>query len=241
MTYPGLTLLANGPAPALMIGMFALMITLIIGGIIWSVRAKKKRQMALSAWAHARDFTFMADETRALEHQFHDFKILRTGSNRYAYNVMMGDRDGRGVWAFDYHYETYSTDSKGNRQTHHHHFSALIVDSGLYLKPLTIRAETFFDKMKGVFGFDDIDFESAEFSRKFYVTAKEKRWAYDVIHQETMEFLMESPRFAIELEGPYALAVRTKRFKPFEFDQALDLLDGLLERIPADLQAELRG
>ena len=113
------------------------------------------------------------------------------------------------------------------------------MDSGLFLKTLSIRAENFFDKVKGTFGFDDIDFESAEFSRKFWVTAKDKRWAYDVIHQETMELLLKAPRFALEFEGPHALARRAKRFKPFEFDQAIELLWGVLDRIPADLRIDL--
>jgi len=177
----------------------------------------------------------------SLANQFPAFKALHTGSKRYAYNVMIGQTGERGIWAFDYHYETYSTDSKGNRTTHHHHFSCVVVDSGMYLKPLTIRAENFLDKMKGAFGFDDIDFESAEFSRKFWVTAEDKRWAYDVVHQGTMEFLLKGPRFALHLDGPYVAALRGNIFKPFEFDQALDLMRGVLERIPADIQAELRG
>ena len=234
-------IVAAGPPQGLFVGVVVLFLSLFIGAVIFSIRAKKKRQMELSAWADARGFTFLPDETPALAHQFPGFKVFHTGSRRYAYNVMTGERDQRGLWAFDYHYETYSTDSKGRRQTHHHHFSALVVDSGMYLKPLTIRAENFFDKMKGVFGFDDIDFESAEFSRKFWVTAKEKRWAYEVIHQGTMEFLLEAPRYGIEFDGPYALAVRSKRFKPHEFDEALELLDGVLGRIPKDIQAQLRG
>jgi hypothetical protein len=229
-----------GPPPLFLVA-FAVMLALFIGGIIWGVKQKKKRQLALAAWADARDFSFAPDETPAIEHQFPSFSVLTTGSRRYAYNVMMGDREGRGCWAFDYHYETYSTDSKGRRQTHHHHFSCLVVDSGLYLKPLTIRQENLFDKMKGVFGFDDIDFESAEFSRRFWVTAQDKRWAYDVIHQGTMEFLLDAPRYALELAGPYAMATRSKRFKPEEFDEALALVDGVLDRIPKDIQAQLRG
>jgi hypothetical protein len=223
------------------IGFFILVVALVIVGGIWGLQQKKKRRLALSAWADARGYTFMPDETPALAHQFPDFSVLHTGSRRYAYNVMLGEREERGLWAFDYHYETYSTDSKGNRQTNHHHFSCVIVDTGMYLKELSIREENLLDKMKGAFGFDDIDFESAEFSRKFWVTAKEKRWAYDVIHQGTMEFLLNGPRYAIDFRGPYALAVRTKRFKPAEFEEALGLLDGVLSRIPRDIQAQLRG
>ena len=58
------------------------------------------------------------------------------------------------------------------------------------------------------FGFDDIDFESDEFSREFCVKAADRRWAFDVIHQATMEFLLAAPRFTIELAGPRVMAYR---------------------------------
>ena len=234
-------MLAVQLAPAAFIGIFLAILVLIIVGAVLAHKAKKRRQLALGAWADLRGFSYSPAELTSLAGQFSMFKVLHTGSKRYAYNVMLGDPGGRGVWAFDYHYETYSTDSKGRRTTHHHHFSCVIVDSGLYLKPLSIRAENFFDKMKGAFGFDDIDFESAEFSRKFWVKAQDKRWAFDVLHQETIELLMNSARFTIEFDGPYAMAVRGKKFKPFEFDQALELVRGMLDKIPEDIAAELRG
>lgn len=220
-------------------GMIIIFLVLFVGGIIWGFAQKKKRRLALEGWARLRGLSFAPDEDDRLARKYPGFEQLHTGSRRYAYNVMSGQVDKGYLCAFDYHYETYSTDSKGRRTTHHHHFSCVVVDSGLFLKTLSIRAENFFDKVKGTFGFDDIDFESAEFSRKFWVTAKDKRWAYDVIHQETMELLLKAPRFALEFEGQHALARRAKRFKPFEFDQAIGLLWGVLDRIPADLRIDL--
>ena len=61
--------------------------------------------------------------------------------------------------------ETYTT-TKNGRQTHHHYFSAIIVESPLPLKPLYLRPESFFDKMAQFMGFDDINFESAELKLK---------------------------------------------------------------------------
>jgi len=212
----------------------------LIWGVIYAAQARKKRRLALAAWAAQRGLHFTPDEVSSLERRFDAFKVLRQGSNRYGYNVIRGTLKDRDLWAFDYHYETYSTDSKGNRTTHHHHFSAVIVDSALRLTALTVRAEGFFDKMKGVFGFDDIDFESAEFSRKFWVTSPDKRWAYDVLHQETMELLLESPRFALHFDGSHVMAVRGKRFQPADFDHAVTLVHGVLDRIPKDIVKQLR-
>ena len=162
---------------------FILFALIVIGGAILAHQAAKKRSAALLVWATENGLRFDLGRDPGLEHRFPLHKCLQEGSKRYAENVMEGDRDGRGICAFDYHYETYSTNSKGHRQTHHHWFSAVVVDSGLPLKSLSIRNETFLDRFTEFVGLDDIDFELTEFSNEFYVKAPERRWAFEVLHQ----------------------------------------------------------
>jgi hypothetical protein len=134
---------------------------------------------------------------------------------------------------FDYHYETHSTDSKGRRQTHHHRFCAAIVVSDFRLKEMTIRPEGIFDKMKAAFGWDDIDFESAEFSRSYYVSCPDKRWAYDVIHGEVMEMLLRERGYSLESDGRYILCLGNgRRFELAEFERAFQLVAGFLKLMP---------
>ena len=154
---------------------FILFALIVIGGAILAHQAAKKRRAALLVWATENGLRFDLGRDPGLERRFPLHKCLREGSQRYAENVMEGDRDGRGICAFDYHYETYSTNSKGHRQTHHHWFSAVVVDSGLPLKSLSIRNETFLDKFTEFVGLDDIDFELTEFSNEFYVKAPDRR------------------------------------------------------------------
>ena len=127
--------------------------------------------------------------------------------------------------AFDYHWQTHSTNSKGQRQTHTHRMSALVVDARVPLKGLQIRAENFFDKMKSAFGFDDIDFESAEFSRKFHVSAEDRKWAYDVLHARAIEFLLAQPhRYTIHFHRHEIFFGRgSGRWKAPEFEEAVDV------------------
>ncbi len=219
------------------LGIIAIFIVVFVLG---NAAAKKRRQL-LAAWARGNDWHYSEGNVSSLEDRFPNFQALRQGDNRYGYNVMRGRIDERQAHAFDYHYQTYSTDSKGNRTTHHHNFSAIVIDSGLDLTHLHVRAEGLFDKMKGFFGFDDIDFESAEFSRAFWVTSPNKRWAYDVLHQETMEYLLEGPRYTFEFEDGHDVMVWSNRtFKPHQFDEALALADGVLDRIPKDIRKERR-
>ena len=214
---------------------------LVVGVIILGHYAAAKRRNELSQWAASQGWRFSPDRISGLEHQYPGFQLLKQGSDRYAYNIIRGIFKDLNILAFDYHYETHSTNSKGHRQTHHHHFSAVILETPHVLKSLFIRAEGFFDKLTEFFGFDDIDFESAEFSRKFFVKAEDRRWAYDVIHTRTMEFLLDSPRFTIQFHGRHMFAGRSTTFKITDFQDAMGVLMGILDRFPDYLTKQLKG
>jgi hypothetical protein len=205
----------------------------------WQYYAAKKRRQALKSWASSHGLSFNPTRDYTLDERF-PFGCLKQGHRRYAYNRLHGSWRGRELIAFDYHYETYSYDSKGRRRTHHHHFSAVILKSQVPLKPLFIRPEGLFDKITEFLGFDDIDFESIEFSREFYVKAPDKRWAYDVLHPRAMEFLLNSPRFSIQFDGDWAIAYRSSRFSPEEFGEAAEVLYGIFERLPRYLKEQQR-
>lgn len=221
------------------------MIVAIIGVVIaiavFSAIQAAKRRKTLEEWARSKDLSFTAASDYAMDSRFAGFSALQKGSNRYAYNIMKGLWNERTIYAFDYHYETYSRSSKGARRTHHHYFSAAVVDTGLSLKPLFIRKEGFFDKIGEFFGFDDIDFESAEFSRRFCVKSSDRKWAYDVLHQETMEFLLHAPCFTLDFRGHHILACRGGTFGVKDFAAALDVIDGIVSRLPRSLIEEMKG
>ena len=217
-----------------------LFIALAIAAVAYGFWQNRKRRQELELLAQRRGWQFDTRHDSSFDDRY-AFGCLKQGSNRYAYNLLTGQAAGRQICGFDYHYETTSTDSEGKTQTHHHSFSAMLVDTGLPLEPLSIRSESFFDRIGGLFGFDDIDFESDEFSRTFHVKAPNRRWAYDVLHQETMEYLLHAPRFAIEFSGPRVLASRGSLFRPADFEQALDVVFGIIERLPKSLLREMKA
>ena len=61
-----------------------------------------------------------------------------------------------------------------------------------------------------------IEFESIEFNRRFFVSSPNRRWAYDVIHPRTMEFLLGSPPIAIEFGQGTVLACNVSTFSLHE-------------------------
>ncbi|MCX5637551.1 MAG: hypothetical protein NTX52_07645 [Planctomycetota bacterium] len=71
---------------------------------------------------------------------------------------------------------------------------------------MVIGSEGFFSKIAQALGYDDIDFESYEFSRKFCVRSPDKKFAYDVCNARMIEYLLSNTDLTIEIEGG-ALAV----------------------------------
>jgi len=199
---------------------------------IYSHKKEKERRESLRSYAQQHRLYFDPGKVRGFGNRFPHLEFLQRGSNRYAYNISAGKWGGREMTVFDYHYQTHSRDSEGKRKTHHHYFSAAVVEAGFPLREMSIRPEGIFDKVKAAFGWDDLDFESAEFSKRFHVSARDRRWAYDVITPRTMEFLLRCPNRELYFAGRQ-LAVRSDhRLDPDEIEGLLNMAKTMLDGIP---------
>jgi hypothetical protein len=211
---------------------FALLAAAVIAGVIYSAAQARKRREALWQLATRLGLSFTMAENRLLPVRYGFLNRLGQGENRYAYNVIEGVYQGHKVLAFDYHYETYSHDSKGHRQTNHHYFSCFILELPLDFPELHISPEGFFSKIVQAFGYDDIDFESAEFSRAFCVRSKDRKFAYDVCHAQMMEYLLANRDLVIEIElSALALAFNRCLDAP-QFESNLQRLVAIRSLLP---------
>ncbi len=188
--------------PLIIVGFIALIVVL---GILGYISAAKRRD-AMAALAARLGLRFDPSKSWDIAQRYRFLDKLRSGSNRYAFNILSGSYQGNDVSLFDYHYETHSTDSKGHRQTHHHYFSFFILHLPASFPELIIGSEGFFSKIAQALGYDDIDFESHEFSRKFCVRSADKKFAYDVCNARMIEYLLSNTDLTIEIEAD-ALAI----------------------------------
>ena len=214
----------------------AVLIITAIGAIYGAIQARKRRE-ELFELAQRLNLDFSAAEDYALADRYGFLKQLAQGENRYARNVLSGTYRQNQVLAFDYHYETYSTDSKGHRQTQHHWFSFFILTLPAVFSELTIRRENFLTKIAEAFGYQDIKFESAEFSKTFNVRSPDKKFAYDVCNGQMMEYLLANRDLSVEIENQ-ALALAFDRCLSAEQVEAdLQRLIEIRSRLPAYLFA----
>jgi hypothetical protein len=216
--------------------LFILIAVVLIAIFVVVQVAAAQRRKTLAAWARSRGFEFAPFRDGDFPWRHSCFACFNRGHSRCATNVARGQVGAHQVCAFDYHYTTGS----GKNQTRHR-FSGVIITTNLPLKPLSIRSETIFDRLASLVGFEDIALESVEFNKQFRVSAPDRRWAFDVLPQSTMEFLLESPKFSLQFQPCQILAARSSLLQPQDFDAAIEVIEGVLRRLPTSVVQELQG
>jgi len=204
---------------------------LIVVAVMSHIAARKRRE-AMAQLALRLGLNYRADRDQDLARQLEFLNQLARGENRYAYNVLSGHYQGHEVRVFDYHYETHSRDSKGRRQTTHHNFSFFVLLLPRGFPELRIMHEGFLSKIAQAFGYDDIDFESAEFSKAFCARSKDKRFAYDFCHGQMMEYLLANRDLNLEVESNVLALAFTSRLSMEGIERNLGRLLEIRSRLP---------
>ncbi len=179
---------------ALKVLLIVAVVGLVIAAIVFGAAQAKKRREGLAALARELGWSYTRADDPSHDERYAQFGVFRQGDSRRAFNTMEGPLKIGGVACDcrmgDFRY-TQTSGSGENRSRTTYRFSYLIMHTPWATVPtLTIRKEHLFDKVAGALGFDDIDFESSEFSRKFFVKSGNKRFAYDAITPAMMEFLL---------------------------------------------------
>lgn len=204
----------------------------VITAVVLGHRAARRRIEALTALAAKLGLGFTEERDRALAERLNFLNKLDQGSNRYVHNRLGGVWQGHEVMAFDFHYETYSHSRKGGRQTHHHHLSVFTLVLPRPFPELLISPEGLFSKLAQAFGYDDIDFESAEFSGAFCVRSRDKKFAYDICHPLMMEYLLAHRDLAVEIEGNVLALVFGSRLDVAQIEPRLQQLVAIRRLMP---------
>lgn len=188
------------------IGVCLLIISLFF--LPFAIQAHKSRQqrqrnaMALKASDLGLHFDGKTDRHTAKKYlhldQLHDLR----GSDEYALNVISGDFQGHPVTLFDFHYVTRGVWWWAPTWTIHNYASFVILNLNKHFPELTIGTEGggLFKMISDAFGGGDIDFESHEFSERYEVRSKSKKFAYDFCNAQMIDYLLDRPASFIEVE-----------------------------------------
>ncbi|MBI1369188.1 MAG: hypothetical protein GC162_11115 [Planctomycetes bacterium] len=192
-----------------------------LGGAIVSVvifRRQRSRSRMVAYWARRRGLAFDAAQNQDLLDDC-QFRILRRSRQSYAWNVCSGTFGPRPLIAMD----VFSNNQR---------FSALIIRTPFDFKPLLVRPNESLDIVAELAGWEDIHFESAEFSRKYHVRADDRKWAYDVLHPRAIEFILKHAPYHVEFQGRSAAVHQNCEWRLEQFDEAVSYLNNLLNMLP---------
>ena len=177
--------------------------------------------------------SFTTGKDRSLDDRYKFLDALRNGHNRYSQNIISGNYKGYDLKIFDYHYQTGS-----GKNTHHYNFSFFIMKLEKIFPELKITKEGFFSKIYQAMGFDDIDFESHEFSRQFCVRSKNKKFAYDVCNAKMIDYLLNNTDLSIEIENNVIALAFSRNLNTEQIEYNIARLIEVISLIPEYLFKE---
>ena len=198
---------------------FPIVILVVILVVVVAAVAARQRRNAFMELAKQHGWRYHR-RSRGIPKQFVFLDTICQGHSRYASNILDGEYQGRQILAFDYH---YTTGSGKNQQTHQ--ISLFLLKLERPFPELRIFPESVFSKLGQMIGYQDIDFESVEFSNAFTVQSDNRKFAYDICHTRMMEWLLQHPRTSLEIERDWLC---TWSHKLLDADKIVPALDRLL-------------
>lgn len=178
-----------------------LFIALVAVVIIYGVIQSAKRRKDMEALAPQVEMEFAPYDPFDLPAKHADMLAFSKGHSRRAYNTLYTKKDGHRIVVTDYKY----TEGSG-KNSHTYYETYCIMDTDRQFARLQIRPENFLDTVASWVGFDDIDFESSEFNDAFYVRCDDKKFAYEIIHPQMMQYLLGYRGLHLEMAGKSVLA-----------------------------------
>ena len=136
--------------------------------------------------------------------------------------------------AFDYQYDTETSDGRGHQVRTTHHFGVLSIPLPTALPPLQVTPEDAIERAAHAMGIGGgIDLESEDFNRRFTVHAHDPKFASDVLTPRTMEALLAAPPLAWRIEMADLVAWWDGALKPVELLASAATLRQVVSLIPS--------
>ena len=195
-----------------------------------SYQANQKRKALLLTWATNSGYQYSVEDDSMCERWNGD--PFGEGDHRRAQNVITGTAKAP-FSAFDYSYQTHSSDGRGGRTTTTHHYTVTALQMPAYLPDLQVTPENLLTRIGHSLGLDDIDLESEDFNRRFRVHASDRKFASDCLTPRTMQALLTRPEVCWRISGTDILTWGEGRISPSSVLEDLATLQLVVDGIPS--------
>jgi len=181
--------------PFFLVGFFIFLIALIVVVVVMAFMWKKWMNDALGRMCQRHGYIFYGDNIANVRYMIQGTALDLGHSKRASYGIGWRHQ-GIDLTMFQWQYTVGS-----GKNSHTYFFKVAMMPADFNARGyIFLRKERFFDKIGGVFGFNDLDFEDQEFSDKFYVKAQPQRFGYDFFNPKMMELFLRY--------GAYSLVVK---------------------------------
>lgn len=216
------------------VALIALAVVAVFGLVIFVVvrhfKQAKKRREDLALWALERGFDYSQQDPHGLTRL--DFHLFTLGDGRGCENVLTGTWEGLPVRLADYWYYDDDHDSQGGSSRSYSHFSIMVTTVDAALPHVRIERENVLSRLFDKLGFDDVQFESEQFNRRFRVHADDRQFAYKLVDARMMEWLLATAGgHCYEVNGQWVL-VHCGRVPPAQLTTLLHAGKGFIEKVP---------
>ena len=166
------------------------------------------------------------------------YGLTTAGFGHETEKVVRGNNDGLPIDAFIHRWKTHRTetytDSEGRSRTRtvteNHSEVVTAVNLPFSLPMLSI---------EGGWGGDKVRFESEEFNDRFTVRTSAPKFAYDVIHPRTMEWLMADPPPGFKIEGQ-VMQFSVSQHDTEQIGSCADFAHAFFARVPSFVWKDLQ-
>jgi hypothetical protein len=210
---------------------FAVGVAAFVALAAYSWWADQRRREQLMAFCRSKGWSF-APEDPSLVGRWTGTPFGQ-GERRRARQVVTGTDRARSMVAFDYSYVTSSTDSKGQRSETTHRFAVVVLALPTWLPRLQLTPESLLSRAAAAVGLDpDIELESEDFNRRYRVSARQPKFASDVLTPRTMQALLARPATAMRIDGNVLMSWEGGQLEPVGLLSRLATLHAFVDGIP---------
>ena len=221
----------QGTNPIFLFLYVSIMVVYLLRYISHKQNNAKRRQPhrdALLEFVITSDFIFSKEKSESIISRYSQTKLItKSSEDREVSHLISGKMNDRDIRLFDLKYSV----SNGKTRVVYE-YSAAAIEFPTIFSDLYISSENILNKMAGLAGFDDINFESEEFNKAFYVKSSNKKFAYDIINSSIMQLLLANKKWTIEFNSNVILIYKKGVFINGEYDQAIEFFTNFIDLIP---------
>jgi hypothetical protein len=201
-----------------------------------SWKKEQARRQQLFQWATTNGYTYaVEDDSWCARWSATPFG---EGDHRRARDVITGSVPAgatgtRQFAAFDYSFQTHSTDGQGHTTTTTHNYTVASLSLPAYLPTLQVTPENVMTRLGNALGLDDIELESEDFNRRFRVHARDAKFASDVLSPRTMEALLAGPMLSWRIDGTDIVCWHDGKLVPATIGTLTSTLGTVVDGIPS--------